>query len=419
VTAQCCPLYLATPTPYALLNWRGKMLSKEPKLVAQINVQDSQNDNPDALSEKYAIHELRKLVIEIRILRGILNSVANGSTTLERSSIQIKEIHKSIECTSTKISQINEEHIRNVKLHCDKITDYKLLSAPEEFCSNGFTMQDILRTIFFIDTQLELILFESSYWTVPQKIHEWIIKSNLGSVIPFHVIFEEEMADEDYQRSVLDHITSAPELIGGYLKGIIVDSAKRLIYRSGSNREIRMRFFLLFLVILIGTSIITLAPYIMLGAKGDNRIRFMSVYDSSLPDDPIRIININAGNFSNYLAGWAIVLVGALVYSITRAVRRATEGFGLSVLPFRRAWYMLGARVQMHILTILVLFIGYLAIVYAFGVPTLDNGEGRTFFFINAFLIGYSLDSLAEMFGSSIDQRAAEQQTRIRKQLEG
>ena len=80
---------------------------------------------------------------------------------------------------------------------------------------------------------------------------------------------------------------------------------------------------------------------------------------------------------------------------------------------------LVGARLQMCILNTVALLIGYLALVYAFGIPSGGEEIARNFFFFSAFLTGYGVDSIASTVGSPIDKRAAEQQANIKKRLEG
>ena len=45
------------------------------------------------------------------------------------------------------------------------------------------------------------------------------------------------------------------------------------------------------------------------------------------------------------------------------------------------------------------------------------NDEDRLAFAFNAFLAGYSLDSVVELFGSSMDQRSAAQHANLKQQM--
>ena len=67
------------------------------------------------------------------------------------------------------------------------------------------------------------------------------------------------------------------------------------------------------------------------------------------------------------------VLTGAFVYGVFQALRRSVDEIGISVLPIGRAWMMVGVRLQMFILNTVALLIGYIALVYAFGIPNADE----------------------------------------------
>jgi hypothetical protein len=77
---------------------------------------------------------------------------------------------------------------------------------------------------------------------------------------------------------------------------------------------------------------------------------------------------------------------------------------------------VVNVKLGIILLRILMALIAFFALVYASGLP---GKEELGTFLLNALLVGYSLDSVVDLFGAGMDQRAAAQQATLKTQFAG
>ena len=113
-------------------------------------------------------------------------------------------------------------------------------------------------------------------------------------------------------------------------------------------------------------------------------------------------------NLSAFTAGWIAILVGVIVHVAVGSVKRTqSQGQLPSISSLGDLPLILDARSGQIIMKILLALIGLFGLAFASGVENVTP--------LNAFLIGYSLDSVVEIFSSGIEQRAYSSSLRVEK----
>jgi hypothetical protein len=110
------------------------------------------------------------------------------------------------------------------------------------------------------------------------------------------------------------------------------------------------------------------------------------------------------------LVGWLAVLLGVVVHiAVGTAKRLQSERGRPPVIAIGDVPLMVNAKIGQILLKLALTLIGFFGLVFAAGI---DNAKP-----LNAFLVGYSLDSVVELFVASVEQRAAGQVSALKQQL--
>jgi hypothetical protein len=115
-------------------------------------------------------------------------------------------------------------------------------------------------------------------------------------------------------------------------------------------------------------------------------------------------------DLSAFTAGWIAILVGVIVHVAVGSVKRnQSQGKFPSIASLGDIPLLLDARSGQIILKIMISLVGIFGLAFASGIKNVTP--------LNAFLVGYSLDSFIEIFSSGIEQRASAQASALKKQL--
>jgi len=116
------------------------------------------------------------------------------------------------------------------------------------------------------------------------------------------------------------------------------------------------------------------------------------------------------GNLTGMLFGWLALLVGLIAHIGIGTIKRQRERGGLPELfAPSDVLIIINTRLGQILLKLFIALIGFFALVFASGVNNVPV--------FNSFLVGYSLDSFVEMFGSTLEQRATGQLNAMQKKL--
>jgi hypothetical protein len=325
---------------------------------------------------------LRKLRAEVQDLQAVFESVHKGQIT-------IKSYAGYVEKTRQDIAQIMEALRGDME---DSDTIRHLHNAWEQMMVNpimadpnaDFTPEDQLNYLNLLDQHMRKIVFLVGSWTIPRRLNDWLRKARPGHYIPFHLVFDDELPDPQDRARVLNYLAWAPKVI----KGGIVDPADGLVYRYAESIPERIRtLVVLALVFLLLTGMVVRACYV-----------------------PYEDWPIKAGDLPALLTGWGAVLVGIVVHVAVGSVKRRRRAGGLpELIAVGDLPLILNARSGQMLLKLVLAAIGFFGFVFAAGVKNVTP--------LNALLVGYSLDSVVELFGTSLERQAEAQAAAIKREL--
>jgi hypothetical protein len=344
----------------------------------------SQRKTPPIETAKSQVEEeqrnkLRELRAEFQDLEAVYDKVRSGDTTVQ---LNAEYINKTRNDVAELVSQIEEggDTVRHLLNVYEQMLQNPLFANPE----NEIDAQEQMHSLNLLEEQVRKIEFYVGVLTIPARVNDWLHEARPGYYIPFHAVFEDEVPEAEDRARILSYLVWSPKPI----KGGIVDAANGLIYRY--NEDPRRR--LLNILLLLGTLIAATAA--VLGAC------YLQISGWPFQTD----------NLSTFTAGWIAILVGVIVHVAVGSVKRTqSQGQLPSIASLGDLPLILDARSGQIIMKILLALIGLFGLAFASGVENVTP--------LNAFLIGYSLDSVVEIFSSGIEQRASVQASALKKQL--
>jgi hypothetical protein len=330
-------------------------------------------------AEEEQRNKLRELRAEMQDLQSVLAKVRTGDTTI---SLNAEYINKTRNDAAELVSQIEEggDTVRHLLNVYEQMLQNPLYAHPE----TEIGAQEQMHALTLLGEQVHKIEFYVGVLTIPARVNDWLHESRPGYYIPFHAVFEDEVPEPEDRARILSYLVWSPKPI----KGGIVDAANGLIYRYNEDPMHR----LLNILLILGTLIAATAAVI--GACYLN-----------ITGWPFQTENLSA-----FTAGWIAILVGVIVHVAVGSVKRTqSQGRLPSISALGDLPLILDARSGQIIMKILLALIGLFGLAFASGLENVTP--------LNAFLIGYSLDSVVEIFSSGIEQRAAVQASALKKQL--
>ena len=329
-------------------------------------------------AEQVKLDRLRELRTEVVDLQEILASVRRGEITVQAYADYIA---KTMQDMKGLIGQIQDgDAIRHLHNIWEQISICPLLARPQETLS----AQEQLHYLDALERQFRRLIFIVGYLTIPARLNHWLANARPGYYVPFHAVFEDEVPDPEDRLRILNYLKWSPQVI----RGGLVDAENGLIYRYDRNPWARA-----------GTMALLLA-----GVAATIGIVIGLCY---LPVGNWPLAPANVGTL---LIGWAAVAVGLLVHVAVGTAKRAqAPGARPPILALGDLPLLLNARSGQILLKLLLTLVGLFGLAFGAGVANLTP--------LNAFLVGYSLDSVVELFGASLEQKAATQVAGLKKQL--
>lgn len=328
------------------------------------------------------IGALRLVSAEAQDLRAVLRKVRDGEAPLASFAGYIRTTREQIDEILTPMVDVDDcfRHVRNT---WELMSAARIMREPEQ----EMPAQELMQGLGLLDGYCRLLVYWAATRTVPVRLKDWLATSEPGYAIPFHAVFEDEVPDAEDRQKILNQLAWSPVFLKGV--GGIVDPESGLVYRydTGKSRgQLSLALFWILLAVAAGGAVVW-------GL-------------SALPPLSPRRVG------PTLVLGWLAMLAGTTVHWVIGANKRLrSQAATPAVLPISRSLIMLNARIGFILFRIAVALVGYAGLVYA--VP---SDEFTTFAF-NAFLAGYSLDSVVELFGTSMDQRAAAHHANLKQQL--
>jgi hypothetical protein len=335
--------------------------------------------NPNLLQ---LLHELRA---EVQDLQSILDSVRSGQASLK---LYAGVIQNTLDDVSPILADLSDpaypDLIRHIQNAWERVTACPLMTDPE----GDYDAQEQMGYIQMLDEQFNKIVFQIGQRTIPARVNDWLHRSRPGYYLPFNLVFESELPSPEDRQKVLNYLAWAPQAV----ENGIVDPNEGLIFRYARERSRRARsMWLVILVFVLLTALIVAACY--LGGL---------LPTGSWP--------LAAANLGLMIAGWVTVLVGVAVHLAIASVKRSKANGGLPpVLAIDDLPLVVDARKGQIMFKMFLAFLGLFFVVFATGVEKMS--------LLSTFLVGYSLDSVIEMFGASLEQQSQALAGNIKQQL--
>ena len=324
------------------------------------------------------LDRLRELRAEVQDLQALLESVRKGELTLATYADYVRTTMEDIAKLMAGIKDGDDiRHLHNI---WEQISVCPLLKSPSE----ELPAQQQLHYLDALDAQFRRLVFIVGVSSIPARLNRWLANARPGYYVPFHAVFEDEMPLLEDRLRLLNYLAWSPKLI----RGGLVDAPNGLIYRYSQSTKARLASLLLLLVA------VAASVGIILG----------SCY---LPLKGWPIAPQNAGAF---LVGWAAVGVGVVVHVGVGAMKRARSERGRPpIIALGDLTLWINAKIGEILWKLLLTLIGFFGLALTTGPNNVTP--------LNTFLVGYSLDSVVELFGATFEQRAGVLATNLKEQL--
>ena len=324
------------------------------------------------------LKQLGELRAVLQDLQAVLENVRKGDAVIQTYAGYIKQ---TMEDVTKRLREIQDGdsilHLHNI---WKQINACPLLRHPQ----SAFSAQEQLHYLNTLDAQFRRIVLQIGVLTIPQRVEEWLKTSHAGYYIPFHSVFDDELPVFEDRVRILNYLAWSPKTI----KGGLVDPTNGLIYRYSQHWwKIVLSFMLLLVALAAAIGIIIGACYL-----------------------PIAGWSLQPKYLSSLLVGWGAVLVGIVVHTgVATAKRTQVQGSGPPVIAIGDLPLLINAKIGRILLKLLLALVGFFGLVFSTGVGNVTP--------LTTFLVGYSLDSVVEVFGSSIEQQAAAQVGTLKQML--
>lgn len=350
---------------------------------------NSINDKNNEEREKLSLFNktLRELRAEIQDLNNLLSQVKLGQTNPMDSAKYIKKTCTDVETLIAELSEMNKhkrsDTVRHIFNLWEQMRVNPILKSPEQDRS----AQDHLHDLSMLEGQAAQIVLAVGLLTIPHRLNKWLEKARPGYYLPFHLLFEDELPSLKDRVRVLNTIAWAPDA----LKNGIVSAGNGLIYRY--EKDPRARKLSLFQVVFSLFTATMLINFLCYSGEWLNISNWL----------------LKPQNASNLIVGWCALLIGTLIHMAISSVKRS-QASGLPPIVAVNDWMLyLSARKGDILLKILIAIFGLFGLAFTVGPENVTP--------VNAFLIGYSVDSVVELFGTTIEQKAAAQVSALKDQL--
>jgi hypothetical protein len=353
----------------------------QPKTTLSAIVDQCLKDTPPAQltpseNERQFFDDLCTLRTELQDLQSVLQRVRKGQIKIDvyydyiqLTRNQVKEISLRLRETLrlVKVTSAEQETMRHMVNIWEQIQVSPIFLQP----AGTAELQQALHYLDLLDEQIRRIIYLSSSLIIPRQVREWIHQTAAGFFIPFHEVYGDDLPDAAERQKILKTLAQTPGLIpGGF-----VDVENGRIYRYSLSPWRRIFSVVILLLILLTAT----------GAVAG--IVWLSQNIPGWPTAPF--------NMTSMLVIWGAVLSGVVLHVLVGSAKRANTSGGLpSVLM--DVLLIIDARLGEIVVKILLALVGLVGLLIVY-----KGQEGVTP--LNAFLVGYSLDSFIELFGAGLE----------------
>lgn len=365
-----------TPGGHGWLGWFGR---QEPPISERIL-------SPEQIGQ---LRDLRVVVLDMASLVANVRtgdaSIATYADFLTASVTQMHAILNSVQPDD--IPTESMDAIRHISNLVDLLSANPILRNPASY-GPGADSQALARDLNMLDSLSAKMVFQIGMLTVPARLNRWLEQARTGYYVPFHEVFDDEIPSYDDRVRILKFLSWSPRTIQYGL----VDSSTGLIYRYGRSGLGRIGSLLLVVALVVAVSV-----GVMLTASLTTWIPVPGW--PFVPADGPRLLGL-----------WLALLAGIVVHVAVATGKRLQSQSELPPpLPVGDLPRLMSAKFGQIMFKIVLALVGLFGSLLLTGLGTMTGFQ--------AFLIGYGLDSVVELFGMSMEQRSTAQITTLKQQL--
>lgn len=329
--------------------------------------------------------QLRLLRTELQDMISLIERAKSGKISLDaqidyfnKTKGDIKHIFKEIDDITDKKHSDTIRHIVNVWEQMERSELFDKSYASK-------SMEVKLEIITLIDEQARDIILYVGYKTIPERVNDWMERARPGYVLPFHLVFEDELTNQADRKKVLNYISWKPKEISNGL----VDPRNGLVYRY--HERVTQRMLWVFLLV----SLFPLLIYLV----GDYGLDLLVDVVGNTFNDSNGNLLIDGGTVRLYLLS---LFSGIYVHILIDRAKQQRDSGMPNIMPLSD-WtrYLSACRGRILYKTSLALFVFIAFLV------TIEDVSKLTY--AQFFLAGYSLDSVVDMFSAKLEKNSSTQ----------
>lgn len=226
--------------------------------------------------------------------------------------------------------------------------------------------EDAVRRAGRAASSLDRLIYHAGLLTIPGRLNQHLEQLRIGQKLNFHATFADEVPDEEARQQILQYLGARPMAIHSG----IIDAEKGVVFRASSNPGRRKLSYVLIALTVIAGALLTLLTA-ELGEWFD------------LENWPV-----SPGQSTDLLVGYAFVIAGGAVHLGVDAIKQARSSSGQSFLALEDWFVWIHINEIGVIVGVVSMWIGFFGLLFLSG-----RVDWQT-----AFLVGYSIDSFADMF---------------------
>jgi hypothetical protein len=369
---------------------------------------DKEDKSEEETAKKDRVKLYRELRVKMLSLQKILYSISKGEKdcaelTQYINPQEVDGFAKVVENIIKKIEQYeieDDECICRIKDLWMQLSINPLMKPPDNAHLQTPANQNIqpeMRNIKNLENIIREIVFIIGYETIPYRLREWLARTWDGNYIPFHLVFEDEIPLMEDRVRLLELLAYAP----GILEGGLISLGDGLIYRYAKSKYGRRFSILLLLVVL------SISTWVVINSGGDFHLNFFNLFEWEIPSNPI----VNWPSRNLLIIGWIAVLTGIVVHLAVAAAKIQQKNGRPPLISINHFDIYISARSGWIVWKLVLALIGLFGTIYAVASQNQELSPAT------AILVGYSLDSVVDLFGTSMEQMSTAQIATLKKQL--
>lgn len=331
------------------------------------------------MEDKLAV--LRELRAEVQDIQTLLGNVQQGKAAIGSYASYLEVNRNEVAALFQRLNSVAENAATAVPSdsigRLSNLWQQLLCTSVVSMPHSVIDAELLIKELAVCDELCNRIVAYIGHLTIPARLNGMLANAWTGYLLSFHDLFADELPRAEDRQRVLRFLASVP----GVLVGGVVEPENGLIFPYHRNLWKRVGVCLSLLLFAVGATV----GFALLGQSSG--VRELAGVESS-----------------GLVVNWLLVVAGGLVH--LGVDRNKGSGVKASV-PVSHLSAAIDARAGTIVLRLLLMVFAYCGLIFL-------GGSGNNSH-LNAFLVGYSLDSFVELFSSTLDKKAAERGSALSK----